>query len=286
MNSVQIKELIKNLWWHANQPGPIKAQRIAYIKNQVNKLCKENNYTHTGCYLQPHKGMFHRAIKYIDKPMHVNNLGCPPSHLASLSRANFENKPVFYCSGDPKATLFELGIKEGDNIVLSKWTLLEEIPFLPIGYDMLSFQRLKAERECPIITSEIEMHPNENKENNKKIKRFFNEIFTDKNPNVYCITASIAEWHFKAEPSMKPRILAYPAVGMHGNAENFVFTSDQVEKNLSLISVKWYRVKRAFISDSEAEFELLPLDYANSVSDNQINWQGMLPEEERGLNIL
>lgn len=235
---MRTSEIIRSLQWIARQPNNLEKQ-IYSIRMQVEAL--RQRYTTTGLYIPPDIGRFHRAIPYpvSAQPQTISKLWYPPIERTKLSRANFDRQPKFYCSGDPRATLFELQLNPGDTLVLSKWTLTEKTSCYPLGYSPESFKKLHSNRDVPLLIPDGVKHPNQRKLDNKKVEKFFNDIFTEINPLVYKVTAAIAENFFRT-PTID--LIAYPAIQVCGNAENFVFMPDMVHRKLLPFSAKWCRV--------------------------------------------
>jgi len=242
---------------------------ISYLVKIVHLLTK--GYAHTSFMLPTGWGKFHRAIKYDHRPSHIGKLSYPPINLANAGRANFANNPVFYCSGNPIATFFELGINPGDTVALSKWNLINEIPVTPIGYTIEIFEHLKANRKCPSIIPDSVRHPREFRKPNIQINNFFYEVFTNvidsENKFLYRLTAVIAAKFLSINEQCG---IAYPSISMHANAENFAFTRAVADHSLNIECVTWYRVD----SVKNFTYTVTPLAYADLFdSSGFIEWQ-------------
>ena len=268
-NYTKILQTLKEL----NRVDLSKAD-IPFLKRQISLILDE--YTHTSIIILPsHDGKFHRAIKYQNRPSTIKELSYPPKKFTKLGRANFANKPKFYCSGDPAATFFELNAQPGDTVVLSKWIRKDEISIFPIGYSSETFKRLNSNRSCPSIVPSIKKHPNEFKNTNRKINIFLDEKFTEVispgNECQYIITAVIAEEFLMMQPCSG---IVYPTIAMEANAENFALTPELVDQYLQLESVRWYRVDEA----KNFSYTLTLLACSNSFTDEMIEWK--IPSEE------
>lgn len=270
-----------------NTPQIIKALKaidlsnveIDYLRKKINLLFK--NYTHTSIILPQGWGKLHRAIKYEKKPLNKTQLSYPPTINAKLGRANLTGNSVFYCSGDPRATFFELGAKSGDTIVLSKWIILNEILIFPIGYSEQVFKSLLSNRECPIIVPPSVRAPNEIIKSNIKINEFFAEkftqIITQGNEHHYNLTATIAETFMCTATECG---LVYPTIAMRANTENFVLTKELVDQCLKLVMVKWCRIDEV----NGLDYKLTILECADNFNTNgEIKWRSPTQEEKKYL---
>ncbi|MGQ3892052.1 RES domain-containing protein [Legionella sp. CNM-4043-24] len=218
---------------------------------------------------------FHRSRMVQEKPMLVSELSYPPAESVKLQRANQNQKPVFYCSGDPRASLLELGLRPGDNVVLSKWLLVKSILVFPLGYSAQIFSILGADRKCPDFFPEEFKNHNEQTKSNILLTEFIFYKFTEKGDNLtYKISATIADFFYEAQ---KECGIVYPSIEMSANAENFAFTTELVDNCLKPLSVKSFKVKDI----QDQLYTLSPLDYADSFTANgEIIWKGSVPDEE------
>lgn len=78
--------------------------------------------------ITPHEETrFYRGIVYTAKPDEAKQLGYPPSaSTVNYQRCNPPGKSMFYCSPDPAAVFYELHVRPGDVIYLSKWSLVSK----------------------------------------------------------------------------------------------------------------------------------------------------------------
>ncbi|OGV52040.1 MAG: hypothetical protein A3F46_04270 [Legionellales bacterium RIFCSPHIGHO2_12_FULL_42_9] len=252
----------------ANQPNV----SIPYLKEKLDTIFKR--YHHSPVEISPHQSMgkFHRSRSMREKPTHIGELNYPPSpEKVILQRANHAKKPVFYCSGNPRATLFEIGLQSETTIVLSKWVLIKSILVSLLGYTQETFFALGANRRCPDIFPAINKQHNEYSRSNIRITEFLANEFTVPEKTSYKLTATIAEMFLETRNEYG---IAYPAIGMHANAENFAFTKELVDNSLKIVSAKWF-----IVSSSNS---LIAIDYADSFSTSgNIIWKGYVPAEEQ-----
>lgn len=262
-----------------NQLGRIKSPNvpIEYVREKLEILL--TGFAHTSIVIAPAWGKLHRAVKYGEKPKFIKNLWYPPKERAGLSRANLSQNPMFYCSGNPMAIFYELGLKPGDMVATTKWKLKDEILVSPLGYTADAFRRLNASRACPIVVPEDKKHMRELDKTNIRIFEFIHDLFTKivspGDEYIYKLTAIIAEFFLTLEPDCG---VVYPSIAMRANAENFALTPSLVHNRLELESVKWCRVD----SVENFTFTITPLEFSDTFDkDGLLGWKA-LPENERG----
>jgi len=250
---------------------------IRYVREKLEILLA--GFAHTSMIIPPAWGKLHRAVKSEEKPEFIKNLRYPPKEKAGLSRANLSRNPMFYCSGNPMAIFYELGLKAGDKVATAKWKMRDEILVSPLGYTADAFRRLNASRACPIVVPEDKKHMRELDKTNKRIFEFIHDLFTKivspGDEYIYKLTAIIAEFFLTLEPDCG---VVYPSIAMRANAENFALTPSLVHNRLELESVKWCRVD----SVENFTFTITPLEFSDTVDkDGRLTWKA-LPENERG----
>lgn len=265
MISLELKE-IKYVASHSIAP-------ISYLKEKLYAVFKK--YRHSPIEISPHQSMgrFHRLRSMSEKPSHTKELSYHQSpEQVQLQRANHEKRPIFYCSGNPQATLYEIELQPQATIVLSKWVLINTALVFPLGYTQEAFLALGANRRCPDIYPAVNKRHNEHSRSNIRITEFLAKEFTAPGDTSYKLTATISEIFLDTQTECG---IVYPAIGMHANAENFAFTTALVDNCLKLVSAKWF-----IVSDTNT---LTPLDYADSFSaTGDIIWKGYIPHEEKG----
>ena len=91
--------------------------------------------------------------RYCDiKPTNVSDLTYPPKEkIEENQRVNRAGHSVFYCSTARNVPFFELDVKLGDKIVVSKWETTEELLVNNVGYTKTCFFNLKSNRETQTL---------------------------------------------------------------------------------------------------------------------------------------
>lgn len=242
---------------------------ISYLQGQVSLLFRK--YIHTGIEISPRWGKLHRAIKYTQLPLKINQLSYPvhtEQTPVRLGRANLPQQPVFYCSANPAATFFELNLQPAETVVVSTWVINNWIKIFPLGYTVEAFKELCSNRRCPHIIPDWVRHKNELKPGNKRIMDFFDKMFMacqNKKEN-FKLSAVIAEQFLITDLECG---LVYPTVAMRANAENFALTPELVDNQLKLESVQWFRIDRI----ENFSYTVSRLNFAKSFTpEGRINW--------------
>lgn len=253
---------------------------IEYLRYEIDALFIK--YTYTAMMWLPTTGKLHRAVKHSDRPTHKKGLIYPDPGITKLNRANLPSNPLFYCSGDPRATFFELSVQPGNTIVLSKWKLKEQTLFFPIGYSPDVFKKLNSVRNCPVIPNPTISSPQLEKENDR-IDKFFEKSFTRViNPgeeDLYKLTAIIAERFFRNKYDSKCGLM-YPTIAMQANTENFALTPSLVDERLQFESAAWFIVEEA----RGFTYKVKKLSYSEFIDSNgQIIWKKPTDEESKYL---
>lgn len=254
----KIKRIIKELSNNASLK-----YSIADLRKKIDILWE--GYTQTSPIL-PARQPLYRGIIYKEKPKNIHQLSYPPAKITKLGRANFANQPMFYASGDPRTTFFEIGAKIGDFVALSMWRTAEELLLCQIGYMNEVFETLHSNRKCPVIVDPKYMHPNEIRYKNRSIHEFFNKEFTKiikgGNESLYLISTLIAEKFLQVRPNSCG--LAYPSIAMHANAENIALRPAFVDQHLRFKNIMWCRVDKV----QGFEYTITRLAYTDKYNSN------------------
>src|SRR5688572_14966877 len=84
----------------------------------------------------------YRGIVYDDKPNELSFLSYAPERHAKANRASRENQCMFYGATSENVPFFELGVKPGEKLVISKWKTTRSIFMNNLGYTDTVFARL------------------------------------------------------------------------------------------------------------------------------------------------
>lgn len=217
----------------------------------------------------------YRGIPYNQKPKSFSYLSYPPKELAKANRASREKEPAFYCATLENVPFFELGLKEGDKLVVSKWETTRKLLVNNIGYTDLNFKNLHSSRSN-IDWGNYETHIQVGKERNIIIQNFLAEMFSQTIPinktQLYKLTIAIAEKHYMGDMFAG---LLYPTIPMKANADNFAIKPSIIDTGgLIFKDVYYIEITKVY----EFKYDINRLDWANSISnDGEIEWKGRLP---------
>lgn len=213
--------------------------------------------------------ILYRGIKYDNLPQDLSRLREPPKEKTSINRANRAGNPVFYCSIARPVPFFELDIKPGDHLAISKWITVDKLITNKVGYTTTSFSNLQSNRQNPAYG---EMKNYESEYAKSIVDNFLADEFTKIVPHemnhLYKITVAIAEKLFSDE--MFDGLL-YPTMAMKANADNLAIKPSSVDKKLIFKNAEFIQIK----SKQNSTYEINRLDFANSVDANgRIQWKG------------
>lgn len=197
-------------------------------------------YCHTS--ISPKSNMKLYRVRNLrnQRPENVCELTYPrDKNKISLGRANFAKSPVFYCSGEASAALFEVPANVGDILALSTWTLNKETALFPLGYGR-NFFKLGSKRNLPVLFPDYLKKIHESTSLNIKTRDFFDDIFTRTGKNEsYAHTAAIANFFLNLN---KKSGIVYPSIATNGNFENIALTIEAADNNLILNCVDLLKV--------------------------------------------
>ena len=93
----------------------------------------------------------YRGNVYPQQPKNRSFLTYPPPALVDkFQRANRPGRPMFYCSGARPPPFFELGVRPGDHISISRWRTTEKALLNHVGYNKSVFNMLKSTRTADV----------------------------------------------------------------------------------------------------------------------------------------
>lgn len=219
----------------------------------------------------------------------------PPLNFTKIGRCNFPLKPVFYCSPDPKISLFEVSRQYPDKLkkyALSKWSIIKsdknviiqsflnsELPDNNIFKDFSS--DLKTNLSKPF---EISLNKKLTKTQEKGLMELFNYLdstfIDDEN---YSISASLAHQSLYAKHTYKTDILIYPSNQSKKIGVNFALNPNFVENNLQMDRI--YIISLDFISDDFQNVDLTISQYGEVVN-NIIIWKHIDKNDNRYHQII
>lgn len=264
-----------NILQELRSDGLLKISPDAFLK-KTEALFKI--FSHNALSFDVNKTLY-RASKLEDNeqlPLINKRLTYPDSKKVkiALGRANLEGQAVFYASGSGRATLFELNLQANDKVILSTWTLKENIWFFPLGYSDKSFVRLQSNRQSPPHLRSNLLIEKGQEELQQGIYDFFADIFSRNNEKYYPYTARISSFFMNA---LEKCGVIYPSIKTCGNYENITLTTKAADI-LELSHVDLFKVDAL---DYHGNSKLSPLNYADSFSQDNILWSNSLRKNEK-----
>lgn len=252
------RELIRKL-------NLLKLEDASYgtIKNKVSRLydgCSSQAYT-----MQKGQRLY-RGVIYQKKPDRTSFLGAPPKdRVTGYQRCNTPGHPMFYCSPDPSAIYYELGVSKGDRVYHSKWTVIN--PDFFINQLISSFPEKDTSQVQEIVQTYLET--------------VFSQPVHETYSYQYKITAAISEVLTTREiagddQNRKMGGLAFPSVAHPKQSLNIVLFPDIAESCLSLDYVEEVQVTES----KGKEISVKYTDISSNLDNGTISWSGK-PKEWR-----
>jgi len=282
--------------------GHLRRQSIDMLKHT---LCEQlGGYIHATKNVNAHEPVF-RAVRIKKEegcPKEISRISYPPLERAEQlvtvdGRANRAKQSMFYCSKAAPAVFYELRAKQGELFVLSGWEILEPLWMINLGYYAQVLQKMGAKENSIAMRKQLlNPIPNESKKN-RKLRHQLSKAFTVEVPEGYEYkykqSIAIAELFLNGSPIPKqaggPNInkavgIVYPAVKMHGDADNLVILPEIVESSLKIKSAQYVMIEAA--DEASSTFTFLTLAVAGEFTQGKISWQGDIGvEEERRCHV-
>ena len=108
----------------------------------------------------PTGGHFWRGVGWDVRPTRTSELSYPPAdRVARYQRANRPHEPRFYCAIGGHAPFYELKVRVGQCIALSKWRTRLKIVANPVGYTPENFRRMNTKRSLPQLWNDFRPTP-------------------------------------------------------------------------------------------------------------------------------
>jgi hypothetical protein len=229
------------------------------------------------------------------RPDTISRISYPPANrVTALQRLNREKQPRFYCGAAAQAVFFELHAKQGDLIALSEWEVTEPLWVHNLGYHPHALRRIGAQEQHISMRHELTHSiPNETREN-EKLRRKVSETFTkdvrDGEEHRYKQSIAIIEsmseevqLDFPDDDEELPKHkkiagTVYPAMRLHGDADNLVLLPEFVDSSLRIRAVRYVRVEAA--GEAMSSYTLLTIGFATMFSGDTIQWRAEIGTED------
>lgn len=231
----------------------------------------------------------YRGIKYETRPDHIGFLTYPKKQFAKQNRASREGESMFYCSTLRDVPFYELNVKVGDRLVLSRWKLMKNLLVNHVGYTKSMFDKLESNRQIPDWAvndkgnKSIEYSNNFFNENNLRVRDFLTRTFcqeiSENDYDLYKLTIAIAEKLYLDKISDERNIIKterldgiiYPTIRMLANADNLAISPSFIDDGgIEFMTVEYIEV----VSKENMEYKFSVISEANTIAKNgNIEWK-------------
>ncbi len=204
----------------------------------------------------------------IKKPKDISEIAAPPPHcVTGFQRCNPPGIPMFYASNRRIGALLETGVKAGDRVYLSQWSISQPFPLSIILHTTGTNLNSKVDSSLSGPQSEI-------------IVPFLDRIFTTRIhsdfSDEYKLTAAIAQilttnwWDPKSTPDNLERCALHYSSVIRSDLINFAVPVEMAARSLRLEHVM--ELKVTSITDDTVEAVIK--DSTRDFSGTKINWSG------------
>jgi hypothetical protein len=214
----------------------------------------------------------YRGVRCPERPEKISRISYPPADIASLGRLNRPDQPKFYCSAGGPPVFYELHAQRGDLIGFSEWETTEPLWVHNLDYHPRALIRIGAQSGTIDMRYRVTHAIADETRVNEKIRYQISKAFTADVPkgNEYrykqtiAINESLSEVVYVGgnflEVPKNPKIAGtvYPAMKMHGDADNVALPPEFVDISLRLVSVRYVKVEETNETSSSTNF--LPRD--------------------------
>jgi len=201
------------------------------------------------------------------KPQALADVSYPPPNTTQQGRCNRRGRPLFYGSFSVHPIAYELHIKEGELLYLSRWTTFPG-RWLSVNYVGLSkqaFDRLRSTREPPYWARPEVIQ--ELTDRNLALNGKLGDLFVSRDPSDYNFTNAVTEIFTSGNVDA----LIYPTVALNGSFDDVVIKPQYVDRWLNL-----HRVDQVIVtgiqSGKNPSFQVL--DSATLNEGHNLCWHG------------
>jgi hypothetical protein len=228
---------------------------------------------------------FFRGVAWNERPKTVKGLSYPPAEkITELGRLNREHQPMFYASCGAPAVYYEIHVKAGDRVALSRWDLIEPAWMHNLGFHPEALKRIGGilwggrERFANPIRNESKF----NERLRRRLSRYFTEDVPDDEAWRYKLPIAINELLFDGAapcpidhpggPRFERAIgTVYPAMGMRGAADNVAIWPEYADRFLRLVNANYVLVEA--VDSARLSYTILSLAQATEFRDGEIMWR-------------
>lgn len=216
-------------------------------------------------------GMLLFRGRLCDMVASVRELTYPPAELTEIGRANRPRRPLFYASPSRSAVFFELPVKEGALLLVSRWRTRMPMLLNHVGYHVNIFEELDSNRR--VAGWDGKTSPHDMHLRSEPVLNQLGQLFTERVPDGqefrYKLSAAVAECMFGTPVAG----ILYPSIAMWANADNVALQPTWADANLDLVGVEAIRVN----SIDGTKLHVNVVDYATSSNGKDLDWKGRGP---------
>ncbi|MGZ7179032.1 RES family NAD+ phosphorylase [Burkholderia gladioli] len=208
--------------------------------------------------ITPHKDTrLYRGVVYKEKPTKKSFLGYPPKMLVrDYQRCNKPGSPMFYCSVDPSAILFEIGVAAGDRVYISKWSAIKEFWINQIA-PRSNMEIENAVRDTVLTFFET------------KFAQPIHETYSSQYKITAAITEKLTTGGIVNGDSRSLGGLTYPSVAHPGRSENLAVRPEIVDQCLRLDYAEEWTITEVH---EEGKISFNRTDFASDFTSDDIKW--------------
>lgn len=240
----------------------------------------------------------YRGVRCPGPPDKISRISYPPAAIASIQRLNRPGQPKFYCSAGGPPVFYELHAQKGDLIGFSEWETTEPLWVHNLGFHPRALMRIGAQSATIDMRHPVTHAISDETKENERLHYNISKNFTADVPKGkeyrYKATIAINESlsdvvymgrNFPGAPT-RPKIAGtvYPAIKMHGDADNAALLPEFVDSSLRLRSIRYVKVEQA--DEATSFYELLTLGISTNFCGDTIKWSVALGREEDRRSII
>lgn len=251
--------------------GYNKPKRENPLPGYYHTRVKSKKFLYRG---RPCDDAFHKGIQ-----MQTKDLSYNPA--APFNRANRLGSPLFYASNGEIGAYQEIGVKDGDKIIVSYWEIIDYLKILNVGFTHIFYDTsitLAPQGVLPEQAAYLDSYEG------KRLDFFLTELFTASVEHecpkdyVYSISVAVAEILFELgiKNNVKVDGILYPSVKFITESEhvdNFALKTDAVERCL-----KFYKAEEIVVDKvvNKSLVNIRRLDSAHRIDEQgNLVWNEM-----------
>lgn len=218
------------------------------------------------------RGLYLYRGRTCKQPKNIKEITYPPAEIVKrYGRANSIGETFFYAATARAVPFFELNLKKGDYIALSRWKTTDKLLVNHIGFSKECREYLRSNRTLDEIydfVKSTKSHGDLNSLVHDYLAYKFSKLVNSGEEHYYKLTIAISRKLFKSDIFSG---LLYPTIAITGNADNILLKKDFVDTNLELKSVEYIEIKEA----RDRKYDIQVVDSATKINEKgDLLWSG------------